>query len=294
MESFPKFEQRGKKEVDVFENIKTNVIELCRQMKGNIESGAYDALVSDEAGGRIPTLILREIIKLVRPGEPIKTLFVAAGHRYNPYGNDDWASEDYYIGYPELESYLKKLGETKKVLIVTQIIGQRGYATRQLADVLKDLGNSVDIATLAALKNSGFAPSIDNVFIGGPRKNLGVLETKHNVLSGIAKSKKENPMPIRLDKAIDSGVERSNFFTDMDYEGLYKEWNVNRYGLKNEYEIKKEKHKVLRFSNYKQLSTEEKTAIQENINRTRGYIKQLAKDVVKEVWPDLTAENKQG
>src|SRR3989338_2684824 len=79
--------------------LKEGMLKLVQKLKTNIDEGKYDALVSDEIGGRIPTLVLREIIKARKPDAKIDTHFIASGKTYFP----QRGSED----YNKLIDYLK-------------------------------------------------------------------------------------------------------------------------------------------------------------------------------------------
>ena len=64
--------------------IEPAVISLAKQLKEEIDRGSYDTLISDDVGGRIPTLILRKILKARNPDNKLSTFFVASGQKYIP------------------------------------------------------------------------------------------------------------------------------------------------------------------------------------------------------------------
>ncbi|MEK7121576.1 MAG: hypothetical protein AAB857_02610 [Patescibacteria group bacterium] len=109
-ESTPEFHFREIAEIE------SAMASLVRQLKEKIESGEYDTLISDDIGGRIPTLILRKIIKEHNPDQPLGTFFIASGKTYLPTSADTEK-------YEQLQEHLKKVTDkTKKALIVTQFI----------------------------------------------------------------------------------------------------------------------------------------------------------------------------
>lgn len=318
MESFPRFKERGEPEIEVaFESLKEPMVKICRQLKEKIDSDAYDILVSDEAGGRIPTLILREIINQVRPKEHIDTLFVASG-RHPEY------SGEHYLGYQfsEAQNYLRKgLKGNDKVLLVTQIVAS-GAAVRALTRLLRRAGaETIDAVSITgpAKERDGYVNtkqpifSIDNYYSGGQPIGRGTspLEHNHEILSGVTKSSEPNPKPMRLDKAIDTHKNRSKYISTREWElikapiekdlgrrpdsflagpdvhqtrGLQDSWNQK---------LARRLKQPIDEINQQPLSGEEKVAIQENINMTRAHIKELAKEVVKDVWPELALDAKQ-
>lgn len=77
-ESAPEFHFREIAEIE------PAIISLVKQLKEKIESGEYDTLISDDVGGRIPTLVLRKIIKEHNPDQKLGTFFIANGETYLP------------------------------------------------------------------------------------------------------------------------------------------------------------------------------------------------------------------
>jgi len=63
--------------------IEPAMIVLVEQIKSNIENGDYDTIISDDVGGRIPSLILRKIFKYKYPKRKFNTFFVSGGQIIN-------------------------------------------------------------------------------------------------------------------------------------------------------------------------------------------------------------------
>lgn len=181
MESFPNFKERGENEQEMLEGLKKSFISLCEQMKGYIESGEYDALVSDDTGGRIPTLFFMEVLKLVKPEHNFKTLFLASGKNYKPRNEDE---------QKRLEEYLKRgLGDSKKIFLITQYI----HSGHTIARIINDLRNNgiehIDITSIYSNVSSGEIISLtkcDHLFLDDirDRRQFGFTEN-NNVLSGV-------------------------------------------------------------------------------------------------------------
>jgi hypoxanthine phosphoribosyltransferase len=297
----PRFKERGIAEQESIEKIKQPFIKLCTEMKSEIESGHWDAIVSDEAGGRIPTLLFLEIFRLVHPGsKTLKNLFVAGHYRAAPPKE----------GTPTLEEYLVKgLRGAKNVLVVTQFV-REGLTLHRLVSSIKEAipdVEAVDVATVQVEgdENLGIAGRDDPEFAQRARRktrsnhfymgefksekdepspeqlhDVSSLEHHHNVLSGIAKLPTYDPRPTRLDVAIEAGRPRSDFMNSKDaaeFDSLTKKQKAESHAQRTD-----------RFNklNTVPLSAEEKADIQATGYLTRAHIKTLAKEIVREVWGD--------
>ena len=89
MEKFEQSKQERRESAKEFHfqeimEIEPAMISLVSQLKKKIEKGEYDTLISDDVGGRIPTLILRKIIKELNPDQKLETYFIASGKTYFP------------------------------------------------------------------------------------------------------------------------------------------------------------------------------------------------------------------
>ena len=112
---------------EMMEFIKPAITEVVKQLKTAIENGEYDTLISDDAKGRIPTLILREILKRKAPNpDDIKTVFLAFGRSWN---NWDSSLSDF------VEEHKNEWG---KALVVTEYIHEGGT----MGDIISCLGDN--------------------------------------------------------------------------------------------------------------------------------------------------------
>lgn len=130
------------KELGEIENPATEII---RQLKENIEKGKYSVLISDEAGGRIFTLLLKRIIKRVRPDLSPHAYFVSGGKSISLSDSDEPG---------EFYDHLKSIRSREpdgSVLLVTQLI-HSGDSIRLFTKGLKDAGfREIDVASLSTL-----------------------------------------------------------------------------------------------------------------------------------------------
>jgi hypothetical protein len=251
---------------------------MCKQLKENIDSAKYDALVSDDTGGRLPTLILREVIKKVNPEKDLKTLFVATGMTYRPQNEEDQNL---------LENYLKKgLGDSKKVLLVTQYI-HTGKTLGALARNLKKIGvPEIDATSIYGnVEEHELIRDIDHLVLGGYReKGQGEFSEDNNVLSGIYKhTDNYSPSPARLDNLLISGEsDRTDFLSDEEFSEIAGYEQYDNF----EERAKKVRGGTQKFPEIDSvpISEEEEKQIQENINKARKKVKELADAIVKEVW----------
>jgi hypothetical protein len=114
---------------------------MILKMKDKIDAGAWDLLISDEVGGRVPTLIFKGIYKARNPEKDFDTIFVNGGV------TDTHAQK-------ELVEYLKtkkdKQGEIRShPIFITQFVGS-GMTVNTMANVLSmsKVGEELDVATL--------------------------------------------------------------------------------------------------------------------------------------------------
>ena len=261
-ESTPKFHF-----IEIAE-IEPAMVSLVNQLKEKIESGEYDTLISDDVGGRIPTLVLRKIIKELNPDQKIETYFIASGEVYLPTPADKEK-------YGELQKHLKKVtAKTKKALVVTQYIFT-GKTLIRLASALKEAGvENFDIAVVAASrsfekfeqKQKSVLRGVlgdNNLYVGDEEGHR--LSEGHDKLGGVRKTEKYSPTPKRVVDAIPKDGRRLSM----------KEWG-ELFAIDEEFEKRR---------NYAPLTPEEfKEEIQRNINFAREDATLLADRVVTQVW----------
>ena len=222
-----------------------------------------------------PSLISKIYKKLTDKEFP--TLFVATGKGYWPKNQEQ---------EQQLSDYLQRgIGGAKKVLVVTQYF-RTGETIDHLITALKQTGvTEVEIATLENSPICFENSEADAIYVGGhlDRRQRDFAEN-HTLLSGISKSEEYNPVPKRLDAALDDGdTTRGKLMTFQEFNDLA---GIGPYDSIEEKQRRQDAvwpaHAAL---NATPLSPEEKRQIQENINRTRETINKLAVEIVGEVWP---------
>lgn len=120
---------------------------LVEKLKGKIDENYYTLLVSDEVGGRIPTLIVRKVMSLRHPGQVPHTTFVNGGKMLKSMSMVEGEE-----GVSSLGDYLSlSAGAGHRVLVVTQVVDS-GESLGVLVDALRRARCSdVDVASVRSL-----------------------------------------------------------------------------------------------------------------------------------------------
>ena len=294
------------------EAIREDMLSLCQKMREAIDQGRYTILVSDEVGGRIPTLILRKIIKKIHPEKELRTLFVASGQKSDL---PDYTQKEEYA---KLKKYLS-VNEQDYILLVTQFI-YSGHTMQKLASALRDAGlglQGLDIAATTSfhiseedlqrgvISSSDVDPlgdeemrsgrfyeddvrlpmMADNIFIGGMSQSTKEMEKKHNRFTGVAKDRKYNPSPLLYTKALKKYGKDMNFYSDDELKEIFgiEEGDSAEIIFSKKWETP-ENMKKYREINEKPLSSQEKEKITEDIRKSREDVDTLAKEILRDVW----------
>jgi predicted DNA-binding protein YlxM (UPF0122 family) len=115
------FKKEAAKLEAVWQSLEVATEYLAREMKEFIDSNSVDVIISDEAGGRIPSLIMWEIMRLVHPDNGPELKFLSAGRKRVDM------------------KQLKKLSLTgKQALVVTEYI-ESGHSMKQIGESFKIL-----------------------------------------------------------------------------------------------------------------------------------------------------------
>jgi len=261
--------------------IEPAMVSLVRQLKEKIESGEYDTLISDDVGGRIPTLILRKVIKEHNPDKKLGTFFIASGKTYLPTSADTEK-------YAKLQEHLKKVTDkTKKALIVTQFIFT-GKTLIRLADALKEAGvYDFDIATVDAMphfEEEGLLRSRlgnNNLYVGSEAWHH--LHEEHEKLGGIRKTKDYSPFPKRMDDVI---AKKGRELSLEEWKEIFGIEKGDSSKVIMEKSRDPERDAEFERKTHAPLGQEEKEKIQRNINFAREDVTLLADRVVAQVWAE--------
>ena len=261
--------------------IEPAMVSLVNQLKEKIESGEYDTLISDDVGGRIPTLVLRKIIKELNPDQKIETYFIASGKTYLPTPADKEK-------YGQLQERLEKVtAETKKALVVTQFIFT-GKTLIRLALALKEAGvENFDIATVDAMPHFEQESVLrgvlgdNNLYVGSEAWHH--LHEEHEKLGGIRKTKEYSPTPKRMDDVIAKEGRELSLEEWREIFGIEKGDSSKVIMQKSQ---DPEKNAEFERRTHAPLTSEEKEEIQRNINFAREDATLLADRVVAQVWAE--------
>lgn len=257
--------------------IEQALISLLEQLKEKIENAEYDTLISDDVGGRIPTLILKKIIKKCNPNQELETFFIASGKTYLPTAQEE--------NYETLKEYLKKIThKTKKALIITQFIFS-GDTIIKLAKALEEVGiKNFDIASVDStprvkediLQN---IPPCNDLYIGS--EDWHQLHEEHQKLSGVKKTKDYSPFPKRM---VDVTDKEGREIQEAEWKKIFgieqgDYYEVIKQKLKDEAKNKEFEERIKT-----PLTPEEIKEIQKNINFAREDADLMANKVFKKVW----------
>ncbi len=282
-ENIPHIETPEKKESSFnfveIENLKTGMVNLVRKLKGNIDNNKYDALISDEIGGRIPTLVIREVIKSIHPEAKINTHFIAGGY-YIPHDDSK--------GFLRFCQYVKdSIKEDKSILLITQYV-HTGGTLRDFALALSKSGvDDFDIGVVNSEKTDDDLG--ENVFVGTDDTATLKYDQYSRRFAGVAKKKKYDPKLYRLPDVM-SEEGRDRFMTDKEYgKELWKIYGIDEFD--DEETARKKmadegKRREFQEQMNRSITAEESKKMTETVRMAREDVKTMAAVVLKEVWSD--------
>lgn len=171
------------------ENLREPIEKILSQLYDDIEAGAYQLITGDDASGRIPALILNNVIKAryrAKGYSDPEMNFVAgvgSGH-----SRGKALDKTALLGRTSLVRQIKDRilaggGELKGALIVTDII-ETGNSLRPLVEALENEGVSADIAAVFATRGLESIPGCRVVDGGGGASGI----YKQYRLSGVKKN----------------------------------------------------------------------------------------------------------
>jgi hypothetical protein len=274
------------------EELEPAMANLVAQLKEKIEAGEYDTLISDEVGGRIPTLVLRRIIQELNPEKKLNTFFVCGGFKFR--GDKS---------YNEMVEFFKqKDGEIKKALIITEFIFQ-GTTIERMGNALSE-GTSGDIewdvaslfqydipSWMRDLKQDLGSKNV-KIFIGeedygkAPGHEKGETHIHNNSwrLGGVDKSKKDYGVhPFALAKLMQ---EEGRIIRDEEMDEIF---GITKEDSPKEVEEKlkdPEKNAAYEKRLAEPLTEEEIEKIKEDIINAREDVKTLANEIKKKIWKE--------
>ncbi len=258
--------------------IEPAVISLVEKLKEKLENKTFDLLISDDIGGRIPTLILRKLIKKLDPENPIRTYFVSAGGTIQ--GTDK-------INQEKFEKYLEEVTkDSKNLLIVTQFV-DLGRTIVKFAKKLNELGKEYDMATVDVSANfqSLLGEDMLNTFYYGDVNVTNSIHSEHEHLAGVMKSKKSySPYPKKMDKVLDTEGRPGTYEMLLDIFGEVPDIKDIPAFIKLQGEQNPERVDKYIKTRYGPVTNDEKEQIQENVNLAREDVNTMAERVYEKVW----------
>jgi hypothetical protein len=287
------------------------MVALCRKMKEAIDEGRYTVLVSDEVGGRIPTLVLRKVIKELHPDKELKTLFVASGQSSQL---PDYDKEIDKENYKKLHEYLRRAaGFEDYVLLVTQFV-YSGKTVEKLSTALQRAGEGLRGLDVAATSSFGLSEDelrkgiitsdddeafyttraprsgrlipADNIYVGNSHiDSTKELEKRHNRFTGVSKEREYSPSPILYTKALEKYGKYMNYYSDEELREIFgiEAGDSAETIFTKKWETPENVRKYKELAE-KPLSDGERKKLAEDIKKAREDVDTLAQAILKEVW----------
>lgn len=130
---------------------------INKKIRESIKHNEYDTIIAEDASGRIPGLIMYELLKKVaeRDNKPIPKIYFMAGSLYAENIENKRKITNEYLK----DIVLKNHNSNKKTLVVTEYI-MEGRSLKPIADSLKGQNVDYDILTLGLSKEHWWMDSI--------------------------------------------------------------------------------------------------------------------------------------
>lgn len=175
----------------ILNQLKNPIRKILGDLRVPIEQGAYNAIIGDDASGRIPTLILSEVIKRV---------YAQYGHKAPVIRFMTSPSRVHHDAQKEnIQAHVSKILKDAqnsfgdgKALLVTDVVWS-GKTLSRLMDGIRANGWNADVATVGFVDNHNTKREVEET-IGAPLIN-GSEETpaiyNRKYLSGVTKNRKD-------------------------------------------------------------------------------------------------------
>ncbi len=283
--------QKPEYNFEMMAEIEPAIVSLVEQLKDKIETGEYGALLSDEVGGRIPTLILRKIMRDRCPDKNLETYFLSGGHYLRLIKEDSGILD-------RIENYLKTLvAEKSKVLVITEYVFN-GETLKNMGKVLEGIG--IENFDFAAVHNAfggdrhglpeDFWSKFGSKLYIGADKYMSRFSQEHEQLSGVKKRfgqkwpREESDMLPYPETEVEHIRKYGREFTLEEINNIFgiteddKPWDVSK--------KHKDPEKIAEYQkrSNEPLSDNEKAEIQEKIKLAREDVATMANRVIGQVW----------
>jgi len=177
-------------ETEVFRNEGTLQIfeSLVNELRDKLST--YDTILSDDASGRLVSLVLRKIINKCRNKDgktPVHTYFLASGKHYTD------------TIMPKIKTFLgDKKTDIKNALLVTEYI-ESGQSIEKLTKIIDELKIPFDIATLSIADSpNNYDTQISSRLYYGEQSIKGIQFWGKRLLTGVQKDQNiDSPHPVK-------------------------------------------------------------------------------------------------
>ena len=280
-------DQKEKYNFPEIESFKDGLFEICEKMKGDIEANKWTKLLSDETGGRIPTLVIWNLIKHFHPDSAPKPFFLSSGLTYKPNTPADV--------FKELD-FLKKITNPEdKCLLVTQFI-RTGKTMKSMMHELDMVGirkENIDIAAVVSDHNDEI---ISNKFgLSQGQLNLGTrnwgqgpdVEAFYPRFTGVIQNGKEySSVPVKLTENVKQTGSRGKLIDHDEWMKIFDLKPGARYYESRENLSDEQKRAEYARRDAEPLSVEEEKELQDNINKAREDVNTLVREILRNVWDE--------
>lgn len=158
----------------------------------------YGTILSDEVSGRIPSLIIRRLVKNAREKQGLDTPrsdFIIGGY---PRGGWSREKQNDIVG-EYLTENSENMKERGRVALVTEYIDS-GASISPIVKKIEDLGIDFDLISVSVNRNlSSYEDVIQRHLIYGEKGNAGIVFWGKSA-SGVKKSERDSPHPVVADR----------------------------------------------------------------------------------------------
>src|SRR3989344_1910746 len=148
-------QELDQEEVETLRELEMPIEQIFKQLHDEIDAGTYELIVGDDAGGRIPTLMIAGALKVLyaeknRPAPKVRFMTGSRGTNAADLEKKSAVLKEYMRrAVAELRSK-GRLTHDKKALIVTDTIFS-GTSVKVIHNIIKKSGLNADIASISVL-----------------------------------------------------------------------------------------------------------------------------------------------
>ena len=191
------------------------MILALEKAKKKIRRGAYDVLLSDDVGARVPTLVINKLLKkYTAEGERPPTFFLSAGRSLTT--KDETGAHREEVKKFIAENIKPKI--KKRALVITEYV-ETGDSIRALAKILEEEGVSFDVMVLVSNKEELSLIPEHLVFLGVTPKTAQEHNWKINQQHVIVPPEIYNSETSKKITGVSKSLQYS--FLDKRYYGAY-------------------------------------------------------------------------